>query len=333
MIKPLAFFHWKIHIRRLRSRPESYRHGSKVFNRFRVLITQYREAICLLLSSPRNFQYEIKTDKYNPYPSMISMFTSDSQHPPKSRHAVHLGVLCQFSSSRDNGQSMVMYYSGMKHAPPVIIGSWQQSEHGNISLKYGTCSVSCHRVMTTDRAWLFIPKVLNMLCRFSAHDNGQSMFIYPSGLKYAQSVVIVWWQRTEHGDLSLRHETCSVGCHRLMTTAKAWLYILQVWNMLHQLSSSHDNGKSMVIHPLGMQHAPSLAIVSLQQSEHGDTPQIWNMLRQLPLSHDNGQSMVMYSSGKKQDSSVVIVQRQETEHGYISLMQETCSVMCHRPKI
>ena len=49
------------------------------------------EATCLLLSFPRNFQYEIKTDKYNPYPSMISMFTSDSQHPPKSRHAVHLG--------------------------------------------------------------------------------------------------------------------------------------------------------------------------------------------------------------------------------------------------
>ena len=49
-------------------------------------------ATCLLLSSPRNFQYEIKTDKYNPYPSIISMFTSDSQHPPKSRHAVHLGV-------------------------------------------------------------------------------------------------------------------------------------------------------------------------------------------------------------------------------------------------
>ena len=50
------------------------------------------EANCLLPSSPRNFQYEIKMDKYNPYPSMISMFTSDSQHPPKSRHAVHLGV-------------------------------------------------------------------------------------------------------------------------------------------------------------------------------------------------------------------------------------------------
>ena len=55
------------------------------------------EATCLLLSSPRNFKYEIKTDKYNPYPSIISMFTSDSQHPPKSRHAVHLGdVVCLY---------------------------------------------------------------------------------------------------------------------------------------------------------------------------------------------------------------------------------------------
>ena len=50
------------------------------------------EATCLLLSSPRNFPYEIKIDKYRPYPSMISMFTSDSQHPPRSRHAVLLGV-------------------------------------------------------------------------------------------------------------------------------------------------------------------------------------------------------------------------------------------------
>ena len=52
------------------------------------------EATCLLHSSPRNFPNEIKMDKYRPYPSMISMFTSDSQHPPRSRHAVHLGVYC-----------------------------------------------------------------------------------------------------------------------------------------------------------------------------------------------------------------------------------------------
>ena len=51
------------------------------------------EATCLLHSSPRNFPYEIKMDKYRPYPSMISMFTSDSQHPPRSRHAVHPGSI------------------------------------------------------------------------------------------------------------------------------------------------------------------------------------------------------------------------------------------------
>ena len=41
--------------------------------------------------------------------------------------------------------------------------------------------------------------------------------------------------------------------------------------MLRQLSSSHDNGQSMVIHPEGMNHAPKLI-----------------------SSHDNGQSMVMH---------------------------------------
>ena len=38
--------------------------------------------------------------------------------------------------------------------------------------------------------------------------------------------------------------------------------------MLRQLSSSHDNGQSMVIHPVIMKHAPTVA-----------------------SSHDNGQSM------------------------------------------
>ena len=56
------------------------------------------EATGLLLSPPRNFPYEIKMDKYRPYPSMISMFTSDIQHPPRSRHAVHLGVIVRFWS-------------------------------------------------------------------------------------------------------------------------------------------------------------------------------------------------------------------------------------------
>ena len=30
-------------------------------------------------------------DKYRPCPSIIAIFTSDSQHPPRSKHAVYLG--------------------------------------------------------------------------------------------------------------------------------------------------------------------------------------------------------------------------------------------------
>ena len=33
------------------------------------------------------------------------------------------------------------------------------------------------------------------------------------------------------------------------------------WNMLRQLSSSPDNGQTMVIYPSSMKHAPSVVIV------------------------------------------------------------------------
>ena len=125
-------------------------------------------------------------------------------------------MLLQLSSPHDNGQSMVKYPLGMKHAPSVVIVSWQRSEYDD-----------------TPQVWV-------MLCQL---------------------------QRSEHGYLSLRYETCSVSCHRLMTTVRvwwysssmshalsvatvrAWLFIPKVWNMLRQLSSSHDNDQSMVIYP------------------------------------------------------------------------------------
>ena len=68
-------------------------------------------------------------------------------------------MLRQLLLSSDNGQSMVIYPLGMNHAPSVVIVSLQRSEHGIISLRYETCSVSCHRLMTTVRAWVFISKI------------------------------------------------------------------------------------------------------------------------------------------------------------------------------
>ena len=161
-------------------------------------------------------------------------------------------MLCQVSSSYDNGQSMEIYHSCMKHAPSVAIVLWQRSEHGNRSLRYQSCSVSCHRLMTTDRAWLYIPKEWNLLCQLSmSHHNVQSMVIYPYGMNHAPSVVIVSWQHSEHGawNISYIYETCPTSYLRLMTTDRAWLYIPKVWTMLRQLLSSHDNGLSMVIYP------------------------------------------------------------------------------------
>ena len=130
-----------------------------------------------------------------------------------------------------------------------LFASWQRSKHGYSSLRYETCSDSCHRDMTMVRAWLFIPKIWNMLRQLSLwHDNGQSIVIHLYDMKHSPLVVIVTWQRSEHGYLPLRYETCSDSCHRDMTTVRAWLFISEVWNMLCQLSSPHDNGHSMVIH-------------------------------------------------------------------------------------
>ena len=91
-------------------------------------------------------------------------------------------MLRQLLSSHDNGQSMVIHLLCMKHAPSVVIVSRQGSEHGYSSLRYETCSVSCHRLMTMVRAWLS----------------------------------------------PLRYETCSDSCHRDMTTVRAWLFIPKV---------------------------------------------------------------------------------------------------------
>ena len=172
---------------------------------------------------------------------------------------------CQLSSSHDNSQSRVIYHSCMKHAPSVAIVLWQRSGHGYRSLRYQSCSVSCHRLMTTDRTWLYIPKVWNLLCQLSmSHLNIQSMVIYPSGMNHAPSVVIVSWQQSEHGawNISYIYETCPTSCLRRMTTDRAWLYIPKVWIMLRQLFLSHDIGRSMDLYHLGMKHAPSVVIVS-----------------------------------------------------------------------
>ena len=165
------------------------------------------------------------------------------------------------SSSHDNGQSMVIYHSCMKYALQVAIVAWQGTENSYTSLKYETCSISCHRLMTTVR----------------------------------------------EGYSSLGYETCSVSCHCLMTTYRARLIIPEVWNMLHQLSSSHDNGQSMVIYHSCMKHAPTVVIVSRQRSGHGNVS-------------------LMYVHA----SSVVIVSWQRTEHDYTSLRYKPCSVSFHR---
>ena len=51
-------------------------------------------------------------DKYRPCLSIIAMFTSDSQHPPRSRHAVYLGVVVYLLQSAMAGR---LYKLHSKH--------------------------------------------------------------------------------------------------------------------------------------------------------------------------------------------------------------------------
>ena len=60
----------------------------------------------------------------------------------------------------------------------------------------------------------------------SSHGYGQSIHLYPYGMKHAPSVVFVSGK-----------------------TVIAWQYIIHVGNMLRQLSSSQYIGKSMIIPP------------------------------------------------------------------------------------
>ena len=125
-------------------------------------------------------------------------------------------ILCQLSSSHDNSQSRVIYHSCKKHAPSVVIITWQRSEYDY------TLSRMSHALSVAIISW-------------QRPEHGYSSL----GMKYAPSVVIVSWQRWEHGNIS---------------------YIFK--NMPCKLSSPHDNGQSMVIHPKDMNHAPQVVFIS-----------------------------------------------------------------------
>ena len=168
-----------------------------------------------------------------------------------------------------------------------------RSEHGGILLQYENRSVSSHHLKTTVRAWLLIPLIF----------------------KNAPSVVIVSLQWSVHGDTPLRYANFSVSCHHLMNTDRAWFLIPKVWNMTHQLSSSHDNGPSIVI-PISKE-ACTVSCHHLMTMDRAWLliTKVWNMLCQLSTSHDNSGSMVIPTSGMKHDPTVYIVFWQWSEYG------------------
>ena len=138
------------------------------------------------------------------------------------------------------------YPSDINNALSVVIIQWQWSEHGYKYLRYGTCSVSFHCLLTSVRAWWY--SLSSLLCSVICH--------------FIMTTVRACWY-------PLRYKTCSISCHHPNTTFRAWVFFSlrhetcfviviiswqlsehddtpSVWNMLCRFSSSHDNGQSIV---------------------------------------------------------------------------------------
>ena len=66
----------------------------------------------------------MKMDKYRPCPSIIAMFTSNSQHPPRSRHAVDLGEATkehkQMSKQMTNVVTSMILFDLILYVPSTI---------------------------------------------------------------------------------------------------------------------------------------------------------------------------------------------------------------------
>ena len=139
----------------------------------------------------------------------------------------------------------------MNHAPSVVIISSQRSEHSNISFMWEISSVSCHRLITTVRVWVFIHKVfrpegyMTMLCPLSwDHDNWRSMFIHG-------------WYITMLCALSRDDDNW-----------RSMIHTLGIYYLLWPLSWDDDNWQSMV-HNLGMYyHVLSITNRRWQLTEH-----------------------------------------------------------------
>ena len=132
-------------------------------------------------------------------------------------------MLCPLYWDDDNWRSMFHTVGMFYHALSVVMRRWQLTEHESYLRDILPCSDGCHETMSTDGA-CFIPKGwITMLWPLSWDDDKWRSMIHTLRMNdHALTVVMRRWQLTEH--FSLRYETCSVSCHLLTTTVRAWLW-------------------------------------------------------------------------------------------------------------
>ena len=191
----------------------------------------------------------------------------------------------------DNWRSMFHTLGMNNHALTVVMSRWQLTEHVSYLRDILPCSDCFHETMTTDGAWFIPYGYITMLWLLSRDDDNWRSTIHTKGIYYHALTVVMWrWLLTKHVSYMNDILPCSDRCDRTMTTVGACFilegYVIMLWplswddqsremyhylwNMLRQLSSSYDNGQSMLICHSSMKHAPSVVFALWQRKEHGN---------------------------------------------------------------
>ena len=178
-------------------------------------------------------------------------------------------MLWPLSWDDENWRSMFHTWMIYNHSLTVVMRRWQLMEHNLYQRYILPCSDRCLETMTTDGACFIPEEYITMLWPLSlADDNLQGMFNRYMIYNHALTVVMRWWQLTEHDSYMIDILPCSDRCHETMKTERACCKPMWWITKLFPLSWDDNNCLSMFHTWVIYYHALTVAIRWRQLTEH-----------------------------------------------------------------